>query len=315
MCWVRSREPFGAVVDAVDGALRMTACMVISDVAWSGDPTGFTMSQGSVANIPRVGERNGGTTAASQGPQTVIENVSPIRGIFAERRPFMVVRRPVARTGLHRDDDEVTVYIFNRYRITHPASATEARSYAVEIAKKASAVTGRPVTPFEALMGGPAGGISWSVVVKDLADLFSQMGKLDDDASYQKLLASGASLWASNAETGFNMLVANNLESSDLDFYISTTAVPVAGRVADAVAFGIKMQKYTQDAGFAGAFCTNTYGPYGEVTFLGGAATIGEVDKFNQFAITDPGFSELLGEATPLFVEGVSVNRLIHRLS
>jgi hypothetical protein len=204
------------------------------------------------------------------------------------------------------------MYVFNRIRIVNPTDLPEARDLAPKLASAASKILGKPITSFETLFGGP-GHLSWSGVVEDMATLADDAAKLAADPSYQKLAAKGLSLWG-HPEDLLMHIIASSITSSENPLYASTSAVPMPGKIAEAMAFGVKVQEYVTKAGFKGAFAASTFGTYGELGWLGAFDSMTELDAFQKFRTSDAGFAKLVDGSGPLFVANVSVNRLVRRL-
>jgi hypothetical protein len=204
------------------------------------------------------------------------------------------------------------MYVFNRIRTANAVDLPAARLLAPKIAAAASKVTGRPITAFETQFGHP-GGISWSTIVKDMADLAEMSAKLASDPAIQALVTQGLPLWGL-AEDHLIFIVASSISSSENSYYASTSALPAPGKIADAIAYGIKVQEHVTKAGFAGMFGSSVFGPFGEVGWLLGADSSGGLDAFQDFQHTDAGLASLIGEAGPLFVPGSSINRLVTKL-
>jgi hypothetical protein len=206
------------------------------------------------------------------------------------------------------------MFVFRRTRIANPGDQPEARRYAVTVATQASAITGRQITAFETLFGGPAGAISWSTPVKDMADFGAMTEKLNGAPNLSESLAAASKLWATHGDDALYELVANAITSSDAELYVSTAATPQPGRIADAVVYGVQVQAYLQKAGFQSAFGTSPFGTFGEVGWLLAAGSMKEVDRFRTFTSSDAGFAQLLADSGPLFLPGSGVNRLVRRL-
>ncbi len=206
------------------------------------------------------------------------------------------------------------MYIFRRTRIMNPATAAEAKSLALELAQTTSAITGRTITAFEVVLGGPDGAINWTTPVRGLADIAEMTAKLESAVAYQKLITKAAGLFIGNREDALTDILVSGITQSDLQYYGSLSSVVVPERAMDAMAFGVELQGYLQSAGYQTVFGSSPYGPYGEVGWLFGATDAGEVDKMHEFVKTDPGLAALAGKAAGLFVVGSGVRRLVRRL-
>ena len=81
------------------------------------------------------------------------------------------------------------------------------------------------------------------------------------------------------------------------NFYSSTVAVPANGKIAEAVAFGVKTQTRLATTGLTTAFGTSVFGAYGGVGWLVGADTLAELDTLQHFMTTDAEFGTMVAEA------------------
>ena len=206
------------------------------------------------------------------------------------------------------------MYIFRRTRTINPTSDADARAFAVDIAAQASQVTGRPISPLEMVFGGPAGAISWTTPVASLADLGELQATLAADGAFAKAVAAGAKFFTDNAEDNIFQMIANGIETTDSALYSALSVVARPGAVADAVAFGIKMQAYLQNAGFATAFGPSTYGVFGEVGWIVAADTMAELDTLHEFMASDAGYAALSADATDLFEPRSGLLQLSRRI-
>ncbi len=205
------------------------------------------------------------------------------------------------------------MYVFNRIRIANPTDVMEARELAVAIAAAATKIVGQPITAFDTRFGHP-GAISWSTPVSDMTALTDLTAKLAADPGFNKLVEKGRALW-SNPDDGLLQIVSSNITNSNDEFYASTVATPAAGKLAEAMAYGRKVQEYVAKAGFASLFGCSVFGPYGEVGWLLAAQSSAQLDAWQSFRAADPKFAKLVDDGGHLFVPGSGVNRLVSRLA
>ncbi|MGK0333027.1 MAG: hypothetical protein ACI89G_003127 [Minisyncoccia bacterium] len=207
------------------------------------------------------------------------------------------------------------MYIFRRTRTMKPSAVLEARAFAVNIAAQASQVSGHPISALEMIFGSPAGSISWTTPVKDMADLGELMAGWAPDAGYVTAVAAGAKYFTDNATDNMFQLIANGIETTDSALYSTLAAVARPATLPDAVAFGLKTQAYLQQAGFATAFGPSTYGPFGEVGWIVAVGSMAELDRLHEFMATDPGYAELAASAVDLFEPGTGLRQLSLRIA
>lgn len=195
-----------------------------------------------------------------------------------------------------------------------PSAVLEARAFAVDIAAQASQVSGRPISPLEMIFGSPAGTISWTTPVKDMADLGELMAALEADAGFSTAVAAGAQYFTDNATDNIFQLIANGIETTDSALYSMLIAVARPAALAAAVEFGLKTQAYLQQAGFSTAFGPSTYGAFGEVGWIVAVDSMAELDRLHEFMATDAGYAELATDATDLFEPGTGLRQLSRRI-
>lgn len=206
------------------------------------------------------------------------------------------------------------MYLFRRTRVMNPHAAGEARAFAVDIAALASTITGRPITPFETVFGGPAGTIAWSTPVADMVDLDELQQKLLADPEYAKTVSAGAAFFGGNAEDNLEDLVANGISTSDNAMYSGLQVVARSGSMLDAVTFGVRAQEHMQNAGFETAFGASVFGQLGQFGWLVSLDSMARLDELQAFVTTDPGYAELSAAAAEVFDQSLTVRRLARRL-
>jgi hypothetical protein len=92
------------------------------------------------------------------------------------------------------------------------------------------------------------------------------------------------------------------------------TAAAANGRLADAVAFGVRAQQFVADTtGMATAFLSGVYGAFGTVAWLTGADSMGELDDLVAMQMTNADYHALVAEAGPLFLPGSGTTGLIEK--
>lgn len=206
------------------------------------------------------------------------------------------------------------MYIFRRSATVNPASALDARTFAVEIAELASKLAGRPITAFELAFGGPDGTLSWSMPFRDFADLDALQQRLLTDADYLAAVVEGAAFFDGPTGDHVTQLVASGISASDNQLYSGLQAVARPGATADAMAFGVKAQEFMQAAGFETAFGVSTYGTLGSCGWLVSLDSMADLDRMQEFVTTDPGYAEMSGAAAELFEPMSGVRTLARRL-
>lgn len=99
-------------------------------------------------------------------------------------------------------------------------------------------------------------------------------------------------------------------------FYGILAATASAGKVGEAVEFGVRAQQLvSQLSGLESAFAMEVYGAYGSVVWLTGADSMAELDALQQLQMSSAEYQALGVEAGSLFIEGSGANSLIQRIA
>lgn len=232
--------------------------------------------------------------------------------------PQRTYQAPVAKSPSDpgpNHKETITVYLFNRSGTAKREHFIEARAYAVEIAAKVTTITGRPITAFSGTFGYPLGTLSWSTRFETHADMHDMFAKLAADPGYVEIIQRNAHMFDSWNEDTLVNVVSSTLTPTPRPIYEVTTAVVANGKLAAAMAFGVKAQEYVAKAtGFPTAFVAQTYGPFGAVGWLTGASDMAEAEKIQDMWRTDTTFATMVDEGGDLFIPGAARNGLIEKV-
>jgi hypothetical protein len=208
---------------------------------------------------------------------------------------------------------EEKMYILTRTRTANTTDPLAARNLAGQMAIAATKIVGQPVTAFENRFG-ESGAIIWSTRVDDMAQWDDLTAKLSADPTYQKLASQARPLFSLPTDRLTEILGSSVTSTTVSNLYASTSAVAAPGKIAAAVAHGIKIQEYVAKAGFVGMFGVSAFGAYGEVGWLLPADSAAELDRFHAFRGSDAGFIKLVDDGASLFLPGSGRNLLVSRL-
>ncbi len=208
------------------------------------------------------------------------------------------------------------MYIFSRTRTAKGDRMLEALPAAVEIAGKAAAVSGLDVHAWNVRFGQPMGTIMWSVRLDSQAQFFEATEKMSVDASYMDMAMSLGDLFEGPTTDQLVRLVSGTPSESPAKYISTTQAVMTNGRYADAIAFGVGMQGFVNEAlGHPTVFGAATYGGFADVLWLTSADSMDEVDTAADWLATDADYLERVQAAGGLFVEGSGQNGLLERMT
>ena len=208
------------------------------------------------------------------------------------------------------------MYIFSRTRTAKGARMLEAMPAAVEIAGKASAVSGLDVHAWNVRFGQPMGTIMWSVRVDSQAQLMEGTEKLAVDASYMDMAMSMDEFFEGPTTDQLVRLVSGTPSESPSKFISTTQASMANGQYADAIAFGVEMQGFVHEAlGHPTVFAAAAYGGFADVLWLTGADSMDQVDAAADWLATNADYLGRVQSAGGLFVEGTGQNGLLERMT
>lgn len=208
------------------------------------------------------------------------------------------------------------MYIFNRATTLNRHRLLEATGAAVEVAGKVSEITGMAVSVFATRYGQPLNTIGWSVRLESQAELQAATDKLMADQGYVQWISSHTDLFEDAATDQLSTVVSSTLAGAPKRFYTVLTAAAANGRLADAVAFGVRAQQFVAEAtGLATAFLTGVYGTFGTVAWLTGADSMSDLDNLVAMQMTNADYHTLVAEAGPLFLAGSGTTGLIEKVN
>jgi hypothetical protein len=208
------------------------------------------------------------------------------------------------------------MYIFNRSTMLNRHRLVEATGAAVEVAGMVTEITGLAVSVFATRYGQPLNTVGWSTRVDTQAELQEANDKLMANQDYLGWLSSRSELFEDAASDQLSTVVSSTLAGAPKRFYTVLTAAAANGRMADAIAFGVRAQKFVADTtGLATAFLSAVYGPFGAVAWLTGADSMSDLDSLAAMQMTNADYHALVAEAGPLFIEGSGATGLIEKIN
>jgi hypothetical protein len=208
------------------------------------------------------------------------------------------------------------MYIFNRSTTLNRHRLMEATGAAVEVAGMVSEITGMAVSVFASRFGQPLNTIGWSTRLESQAELQAATDKLIANEDYLGWISSHTELFEAAPSDQLSTVVSSTLAAEPKRFYTLLTAAAANGRLADAVAFGVRAQQFVADTtGMATAFMSGVYGAFGTVAWLTGADSMGELDDLVAMQMTNADYHALVAEAGPLFLPGSGTTGLIEKIN
>ncbi len=211
------------------------------------------------------------------------------------------------------------MYLFTRNAVLtgNPAASM---AWAVKIGDYVTTTTGRPVSTWAAQFGQPIGTVSWSTVLESHADLNVAFGALETDAGYAKLVEEGMPFFTSPHEMTMRRAIQDGPSEGSEPPAVGalanvTTAVAATGKMAEAIAWGVAVSAHVgKVTGNPVMFLADTYGAFGQLTWLGTSPDLGAVDAANDKLAADSGYMDMLGQSGDLFVPGSGHRALFARI-
>jgi hypothetical protein len=181
-------------------------------------------------------------------------------------------------------------------------------AWAAEMNAYVSKKSGRPLVLWSVGFGQPVGTVMWTVAVDSHADLQAAFAGLREDDGYYALLEKGAAFVTSPMVDMLREVVHGAPTPGGRPLgsvALLTTATMAADRAADAVAWSVELASYvTSVTGDPGMFLLDSYGTFGQATWIGAVADMAAVDAASAKLQTDPGYLKRLAASGGLFIPG-----------
>ena len=208
------------------------------------------------------------------------------------------------------------MYLFSRSTMATLGRELEAIPAAVEVAALVTKITGREVNTFTGIYGVPQGSIMWSARAESHADLQAVTEKLMVDQGYLDMLQSMQGMFMTPAEDQFSRVITDPIAAATSRFYGITRAVMASGKYGPAMEFGVEISNYMGKAlNTQSSFVKSGYGAFAGVAWILGFASVEDIDRFDDFQMSDAGYLEMVGSAGDLFVENSGFTSLIEKIN
>jgi hypothetical protein len=207
------------------------------------------------------------------------------------------------------------MYLFSRSTIAALGRQFDAIPAALEVAELAASITGRDINVFTVRFGAPLGTIMWSARSESLVELQESTEKMMSDPGYLAKLESMNGLFMAPAEDRYSRIIVGPDEATSR-YYGITRAAMSNGKFGDAMALGVEAAEYIGTSmQCPSAFVKAAYGGFGDVTWITGFDSMEQVDAFDDWQMTDPGYHAIVERAGGLFVENSGHTSLIEKLN
>jgi hypothetical protein len=206
------------------------------------------------------------------------------------------------------------MYIFSRTRAIKPSHMIEGIQTSKALAAKVTALTGVNINLYRVVFGFPVGTVLFSCRVDSQAALGDMFAKLATDPGYAQAAQDAAHVYEGAATDGLTSVVSSTLTAPKPIVWV-TQATIANGKFADAMALGVEVQGHVGSiTGLPTAFCSDSYGPYGQVRWLTSADTMADMDHVSEVLSTDAAFAAMLDRAGECFLAGSAMNALLQTI-
>ncbi len=202
------------------------------------------------------------------------------------------------------------MHLYTRRARLRGGNGQKGLTWATDIARKASQVSGAPIALHGAVYSPAFGSLVWSTFVPDLEAMETLGDKLSADDGYLTMADEGATYTDGMIDDSLSLLVHGAPDPDRPGEYVSVVqAVTAAGHAADGVLVGIELaQRAEAITGLPTMFLTNETGAYGGVAWITGYPNIGGLDAGQQALLADPSWVDLIDtKAGGVYAEDASV--------
>lgn len=200
------------------------------------------------------------------------------------------------------------MYLYSRL-MTLQGPIPETMGWVNEATNYVNANSDLSVTAWSASFGHPLGTVGWSAMVEGRAQLTASTAGLLADPSYHTLVARAAD-WTVAPPQDFLRNMVHGAPGPDGpppvgSVALMTTAVIAGGKYAEGMAWGVEIAQHTEKvSGMPVAFLADSYGTFGQVTWISIGADAAALDAAEAAINGDPEYMQKLGAVGELFVPG-----------
>ena len=210
------------------------------------------------------------------------------------------------------------MYLFTRLA-TLRGNERRAMGWAVEMTAYVNDHSDHTVTLWRTDFGAPVGTVAWSAWVESQDALAKGFARLADDDGYFDMVDNGQDFVTDPPQDMLRQSI-NGDPSGDPPAPGSvttvTTAVVANGKYAEAGAWGVEMAELVQQVtNLRTLFLVDSYGTFGQVTWLSGAPDLATADAAGDAINNHPDYLKRLSDVGDLFVPGSGQRRLVTRIA
>jgi hypothetical protein len=210
------------------------------------------------------------------------------------------------------------MYLFTRLA-TLRGNERRSMGWAAEMNAYVNDHTDHTLTLWRADFGYPVGTVAWSTWVASLDALNQGFARLADDDGYHAMVDKGAVFITDPPHDLLRQAIhgePGEIPPPPGAVTTVTTAVVANGQYAEAGAWGIEMAELVQEiTSLPTLFLIDSYGTFGQVTWLSGAPDLATADAAGEAINANPDYLKRLSDVGDLFVPGSGDRRLVTRIA
>jgi hypothetical protein len=192
--------------------------------------------------------------------------------------------------------------------------------WATEVTEKVNSVLDLEVTMWTASFGYPVGTVAWSSMVESRQQLVDETAKLMGDDGYLKLVEKGQEFATTPMEDHLRTIVHMTAEPAGAPPVGASaeiiTATPAAGKIGEAMAWGISMtDTFASVTGADSAFLNDAYGTFGQMSWMSVFDSPADVDAAAEATMADAKYMASIDQGGDLFEPGTGQRGLVTRMA
>jgi hypothetical protein len=210
------------------------------------------------------------------------------------------------------------MYMFSRLA-TLRGSERRSIAWAVEMTNHVNALSDHTMTLWRTAFGHPVGTVAWATWAESMDALDKGFVAIGEDDHYHELVDAGLEFIHDPPQDLLRRAIhgaPGDTPPAPGAVTSVTTAVVGNGKYAEATAWGVEMAELVEEiSGHATMFLVDSYGTFGQVTWLTGAPDLAAADASGEAVQSNPDYIKRLSDVGDLFVPGSGHQRLVSRIA
>lgn len=211
------------------------------------------------------------------------------------------------------------MFIFQRF-LTLKGSPQARMAWAVAVAEFVNANTDREFSLWHGNFGYPLGTVAWTTRVESRAEVSATMGSLMANDAYRQLVDSGMDFVAApGSDHLLELIHPDSMPDTAPPVGAAVeviSALPANGHMMDALGWGVEIAgMHAELTGSHVAFYSDSYGGYGQVTWIATYADVAAVDTANAALRSSPEYMASIDGAGDLFTPSSGSRGLATRIA